>query len=575
MKRSIPALCAVLFALAIVSHRPCSGGAAACAAEWGGSHVDAVFFNGTIYTLAEATPVAEAMAVGGGRIAGVGSTEDMRALAGAETALYDLQGTTVLPGFVDAHAHFYGYAKNLSRIDLVGTDSPEAVMAMVAARLEDVPAGHWIVGRGWDQNDWPEPVYPDRHALDAVAPHHPVYLIRVCGHAAVANTEALRIARITRETPDPPGGRIPRDAGGEPTGLLIDEAMAFVSDAVPTLTREEKKRLIALAARECLAAGLVGIHEMGVRAETISLYRELLAEDALPLRLVIYYQYDAPDLDSLVAAGPLVGYAGDHLSIVGVKFYTDGSLGARSAALLEDYSDDAGNSGILAIAPDELYRRAAVCHRGGFQLAIHAIGDRGNRIALDVCEKVLKAFPSPDMRHRIEHAQIVSPGDIPRFSALGVIPSMQFTHCTSDMGWAGERLGPDRIAGAYAWRTLIASGCRIPGGSDFPVESIDPLLGIYAAVTRQDLDGNPGGGWMPSERLTIDEAVRAFTIDAAYAAHEEERRGSLVPGKLADFVVLSRDIMTIPHRDIPHIEVLATVVGGNMVYRAEGFTLSQ
>lgn len=575
MRRSIPARCAVLVALMVVWHRPSSGDAASGEAEWGRSRVDAVFFNGMIYTVAEEVPVAEAVAVGGGRVVGVGSTARMRALAGKKTALYDLEGKTVLPGFVDAHAHFFGYAKGLSRIDLGGTGSFEAVVGRVAAHLEDVGEGLWIVGRGWDQNDWPEPVYPDRYALDAVAPHHPVYLVRVCGHAAVANSEALRIAGITRETPEPPGGRILRDGEGEPTGVLIDEAMPLVSDVVPKLSRSEKKRLIAEAARECLAAGLVGVHEMGVTSDVISLYRELLAEGALPLRLVTYYQYDAPDLDSLLAAGPLTGYAEDHLSIVGVKFYADGSLGARSAALLADYSDDPGNSGILVVDPDDLYRRVAACHGAGFQVATHAIGDRGNRVVLDVYEKVLGRFPSPDMRHRIEHAQIVSPDDIPRFASLGVIPSMQFTHCTSDMGWADERLGPGRIAGAYAWRSFLESGCRIPGGSDFPVESINPLLGIYAAVSRQDREGNPEGGWMPSQRLTIEEAVASFTIDAAYAAHEEGHRGSLATGKLADFVVLSRNIMTIPPRDILDAEVLATVIGGKIVYRAAGYALSK
>jgi predicted amidohydrolase YtcJ len=570
LKRSLAAVAA----LAVTVYFACNVNGAAGAAERGRSHVDAVFFNGKIRTLTSETPVAEAMAVAGGLITSVGSNAEVRSLVGPHTTSYDLGERTVLPGFIDAHAHFYGYAKNLSRIDLVGTGSLEEVLGLVTARVEDVPEGQWITGRGWDQNDWAVPVYPDRHALDRAAPHHPVYIIRVCGHAVVANSEALRIAGISRETVDPPGGRILRDVNGEPNGVLIDEAKKLVSDVIPSLTREEKKRLIKRAAQECCAAGIVGIHEMGVDAEMISLYKELLEGGELPLRLTTYYIYDEPDLDSLLAAGPLMGYAGDHLSVVGVKFYIDGSLGARSAALLADYSDDPGNDGILVIDPIDLSRRVAACHRSGFQVAVHAIGDRGNRLVLDVYEEVLSQHPAPDRRHRIEHAQIVSPEDIPRFSALGVIPSMQFTHCTSDMDWVDERLGSDRLAGAYAWRSLIETGCRIPGGSDFPVESINPLLGIYAAVTRQDLGGYPTGGWMPAELLTIDEAIRAFTIDAAYAAHEEDRKGSLAPGKLADFVVLSEDLVTADHRDIPRIEVLATVIGGEIVYRSNGFLTS-
>lgn len=567
LKRSLTAM----MTLAVVVHCACNVSWAAGAAERGRSYVDAIFFNGKIRTLASETPVAEAMAVTGGLVTALGSTAEMRSLAGPNTTWYDLGGRTVLPGFIDAHAHFYGYAKNLSRIDLVGTDSFEEVLGLVSACVKDVPDGQWIVGRGWDQNDWAEPVYPDRRGLDRIAPRQPVYLIRVCGHAAVVNSEALRIAGISRDTVDPPGGRILRDRDGEPNGVLIDEAQKLVSDIIPSLTREEKRRLIRRAAYECCAAGLVGIHEMGVDAEMISLYKELLDGGELPLRLTTYYIYDEPDIDSLLAAGPLTGFAEDRLSVVGVKFYIDGSLGARSAALLADYSDDPGNNGILVIDPLDLGRRVAACHNSGFQVAIHAIGDRGNRIVLDVFEEVLSKHPSPDRRHRIEHAQIVSPEDIPRFAALGVIPSMQFTHCTSDMDWADERLGNDRLAGAYAWRSLIETGCRIPGGSDFPVESINPLLGIYAAVTRQDLTGRPEGGWLPAERLTIDEAIRAFTIDAAYAAHEEDRKGSLAPGKLADFVVLSEDLLAVAPREIPLIEVLATVIGGKVVYNSNGF----
>ncbi|MCK4235466.1 MAG: amidohydrolase family protein, partial [Candidatus Krumholzibacteria bacterium] len=274
---------------------------------------------------------------------------------------------------------------------------------------------------------------------------------------------------------------------------------------------------------------------------------------------------------SLLDAGPLRGYADNHLSVVGVKFFTDGSLGARSAALLEDYSDDPGNRGLLVVDPEELYGRVLACHKKGFQTASHAIGDRGNHLMLDILEKILSEYRIEDMRHRIEHAQVVSQEDIPRFATLGVIPSMQFTHCTSDMPWAGKRLGPARLLGAYAWRSFLSTGCRIPGGSDFPVESINPFLGIYAAVTRMDLQGNPEGGWMPEQCLSVEEASRAFTIDAAYAVHEEDLTGTLSPGKLADFIVISDDIISIAPEAIPGIKVLATVLGGKIVYGTEDF----
>jgi predicted amidohydrolase YtcJ len=276
----------------------------------------------------------------------------------------------------------------------------------------------------------------------------------------------------------------------------------------------------------------------------------------------------------MLAEGPILGYADDHLSLVGVKLFADGSLGARSAALLEDYSDDPGNRGLMMIGENELYRRVLKCHESGFQTAIHAIGDRGNRVVLDVYERVHAEAPRDDMRHRIEHAQVVSLVDLPRFSALGVIPSMQFTHCTSDMSWAGDRLGEDRLAGAYAWRSLLSTGCRIPGGSDFPVESINPLLGIYAAVTRKDTGGKPEGGWMPEQCLSIVEAVRAFTVDAAYAAHQEHERGMLAKGFLADFIILSEDIMKTAPERIPGIKVLATVLGGEIVYLDDNYSLT-
>jgi predicted amidohydrolase YtcJ len=525
--------------------------------------IEAVFYNGRIYTLDPDIEQTVAIAVGGGRIIDIGPSDELLAAAGTEVARYDIGGHAVLPGLTDAHAHFSGYALQLARLDLVSTGSIDEVAELVRNKVESAGVGVWIEGRGWDQNDWEDKSFPDRSNIDPVSSQNPVYLVRVCGHAALANSEALRLAGIDRTTPDPQGGVIERGEDGEPTGILIDNAKELVKSVIPVPSIEEKKHLFAEAARRCLAAGLTGVHEMGIDGETAAIYRDMYSDGELPFRITAYIDGDADDFEELLATGPYTGFAGDRFSIVGVKFYMDGSLGARSAALLEDYSDDPGNRGILVADPEELRQRIAEYQLMGYQSAIHAIGDRAVRIVLDIYES------TPDMRHRIEHAQVVSAADIARFSKLGVVPSMQFTHCTSDMPWAEDRLGPERIQGAYAWRSFLDTGCRVPGGSDFPVESIDPFLGIYAAVTRADRSGRPAGGWMPGQKLTVEEAVRAFTIDAAWAAGMDDTAGSLSPGKLADFIVISPDIMRSPPEAIPETKVLATILGGEIVHRAE------
>jgi predicted amidohydrolase YtcJ len=531
---------------------------------------ETVFYNGLIYTMNEDQPVAEAVTVGGGRILFVGSSDEAQAAADPGAVKIDLNGLTVIPGLVDAHAHFVGYATSRAALDLNGTVSIGQVRDRLEIRAAATHRGRWITGRGWDQNDWDIKDFPDRSDIDPVSQENPVLLTRVCGHAAIANSLALEAAGIGRGTPDPDGGKIERDASGEPTGILLDEAISLVRNVVPAHTPEEKKKLMMSAAHACLAAGLTGTHEMGIGSETAGIYRELYEAGELPFRITAYYDGDAEDLDSVLAAGPVEDFAAGMFSLAGVKFYGDGSLGARSAAMLEDYSDDPGNRGIIVTDPDVLYKKVLACHRAGFQVATHAIGDRANRVVLDIYQKVLDEEPGSGLRHRIEHAQILSPGDIGRFATLGVIPSMQFTHCTSDMPWAGDRVGDSRLEGAYAWRSLMNAGSRIPGGSDYPVESIDPLLGIYAAVTRQDLQGNPAGGWMPDQRLTIEEAVRAFTIDAAWAVGQDKERGSIEKGKLADLTILGADIMKIDPGEIPGTEIIATIVGGRMEYRAEG-----
>ncbi len=535
------------------------------------SKVEAIYFNGKIYTMNAAKPVVEALSVGGGRIIAAGGSQELLAGRSSDVRAIDLGGRTVIPGLTDAHAHFLGFAQACAWLDLVGTSSLEDMLARVAARGVGERGGAWILGRGWDQNDWPDTRYPDKAALDSIAPGNPVYLVRVCGHAAYVNSRALRLAGVTKETPDPAGGRIMRDGAGEPTGILIDDAMDLASKLIPPPTRERKRELLVAAAGKCLAAGLVGVHEMGISAEELSLYRELYSENALPFRITAYLSSGDPEIRRLLDSGLPRGSVDGRFLIAGVKFLADGSLGARSAALLDDYSDDPGNKGIFTKDREELYGEILRCHEKGIQAAVHAIGDAAVREVLDIYERILSERPSSGMRHRIEHAQVVSPEDIPRFAALGVLPSMQFTHCTSDMQWAQARLGPERIKGAYAWRSFIRAGSRLPGGSDFPVESINPFLGIYAAVTRMDLSGKPEGGWLSEQRLTVEEAVRAFTVDAAYAVHAENDAGTLAPGKLADFIVISDDVFSMKPQEIPKMKVFATILGGEVVYRSDAF----
>ncbi len=547
------------------------GGTDALSGEKERTTVEAVYFNGRIHTMDASRPVVEAVSVGGGRIVETGSSRELLARLDPDTRTIDLRGRAVIPGLTDAHAHFLGFAKLATRLDLAGTASLDEILGKVSAKLAAARTGDWILGRGWDQNDWPEPRYPERATLDRIAPDNPVYLVRVCGHAAYVNSAALRLAGISRNTPDPAGGKILRDARGEPTGILLDNALNLVSQSIPPLARDEKKKLMVAAARKCLAAGLVGVHEMGIDAEDVSVYEELFAAGELRFRITGYLSSDDPAIGPFLEAGPRAGRGDELFRVVGAKFYADGSLGARSAALVDDYTDDPGNRGILMQSPDSLYRLILPWRERGFQTAVHAIGDGAVREVLDVYERLGVARPAPDARPRVEHAQVVSADDVARFAKLGIVPSMQFVHCTSDMPWVEERIGAGRAAGAYAWRSLIAAGSRIPGGSDFPVESIDPLLGIHAAVTRRNLAGEPPGGWRGEQRLTIEEAIGAFTVDAAYAAHAESVAGSLSPGKLADFVVLSDDIFSMDPDAIPSIRVLATVLGGEIVHRSDAF----
>jgi len=531
---------------------------------------DTILINGVIHTMDPENPRASALAIRGHRLVYVGDLDGVQAHWGDDTRVIDAAGATVLPGLIDANAHFLGLGKVLESLDLTGTASAAEVAGRVRAYCAEVPAGEWIYGRGWDQNDWPETVFPTWRDLDGCS-EHPVTLTRVDGHAMWVNRVALQRAGINAATPDPAGGRIVRDDAGEPTGVLIDNAIDLVAGLVPDPTAEQLQRRALRARDECLRMGLTGVVDAGIDAETLAVYEALGARGELGLRIyamIVDQTGEEAFLAEQLAAGPRVGLYDHHLTIRTVKCFADGALGSRGAALLEPYSDDPGNSGLIIHDLEHLLDVSRRALEAGFQMGTHAIGDRGNRMVLDAYEQALRQHPTPDHRFRIEHAQVLHPDDLPRFAALGVVPAMQPTHATSDMPWAPDRLGPERIAGAYAWRSFLDSGARIPMGSDFPVESPNPLWGMYAAVTCQDHQGLPADGFRPDQRLTFDEALRGFTLDAAYGSFEEDLKGSLEVGKLADLVVLDRDIAAVPPREWLSAQVRLTMVGGEIRYDA-------
>jgi hypothetical protein len=529
---------------------------------------DLIVTGARIYTVDPTHPIAQALAVRGTRLLFVGSVTEAMALKGPATRVLDLHGATVIPGMTDAHAHLIELGKTLTRVDLRGIASYAEVVARVVARAKTMAPGSWVYGWGWDQNRWAGQHFPTHGALTAAVPDHPVVLNRIDGHAVLANARAMQLAGITRTTPDPPGGKILRDPGGDPSGVFVDNAEDLVTRAEPPLSAAELHEAVHAAVTECNRWGLTGIHDPGVGRRGLELYETLARSGALTLRDYAMIADDSALEASYFAKGPQSALYDGHLWIRAVKLYADGALGSRGAALLAPYSDDPGNSGLLVSTPEHLRAVAVQALRAGFQVATHAIGDRGNRNVLDAYEAALKEVPTADHRFRIEHTQVLDPTDIPRFAELGVIPSMQAVHATSDMPWATDRLGPTRVLGAYAWRSLLNTGVIIPNGSDFPVERVNPLYSFHAAITRQDERDSPAGGWHPEQRMTHEEALRSMTIWPAYAGFQEKDLGSLTAGKYADFVVLDRDIMTVPDADILHARVLATYVGGKAVYEA-------
>jgi len=541
------------------------GFAAALAAQ-SPAPADVIITGARIYTVDDARPVAEAMAVRGGKIAFVGSERGAMALKGSKTRVVNYAGRTIVPGISDAHAHMLGLGEALSNVDLTGTASYDEVIARVVARAKTAPAGAWIIGRGWDQNQWGDTRFPTQEKLSKAIPDHPVVLERVDGHAVLVNAKVLTTAGVSATTKDPDGGRIVRAADGAPSGVFVDNAMGLIFKVIPPLTKEQEKQALMAAIAEANKWGLTGVHDAGASRSTIELYEEIAKAGKLTMRAYVMIGDDSADLAYYFKVGPRSGLYDGRLWVRTIKLYADGALGSRGAALLDPYSDDPGNTGLLTSAPEHLRAVSVEALKHGFQVATHAIGDRGNRVTLDAYESALKEVPVADHRFRIEHAQVIDHADIPRFAQLDVIPSMQAVHQTSDMYWAGKRLGLGRILGAYSWRALLETGVIIPNGSDFPVEAVNPLLSYHSAITRQDARNWPPGGWQPADAMTRAEALKSLTMWPAVAAFQEAVLGSLSPGKYADFVVFDRDIVRAAPDEILAAGVVATYVAGAVVY---------
>ena len=484
----------------------------------------------------------------------------------SDAIIIDGQGKTLIPGITDAHGHVSSLGYTLLQIDLRDTSSARQAATQIADYAQKNPYLNWIRGRGWNQVLWPGQQFPSAKILDELVSDRPIWLERIDGHAGWANSKALALAGINANTISPPGGEILRDAEGQPTGILIDNAMNIINQVLPLPSAEELAAALDAATTHLLSLGITSTHDAGVSANENRFYTDLAQQKKLAVRLYGMISSTDPELGSILASGPTVD-DNDLYSVKSVKVYTDGALGSRGAAMLEPYQDRPDHSGLLLTSQQQLRSIFNAAIKANFQVAIHAIGDKGNQIGLDEVEYAYATIGGQNLRHRMEHAQIVALADIPRFKELNVIPSMQPTHATSDMNMAEDRIGAERLKGAYAWRSFLDQGSRLVSGSDYPIELANPFHGIHAAVTRQDKGNQPENGWIPEQAITIEEAMRSFTIDAAWAAHQENVLGGLSPGKWADFILIDQDLFTIPSQDLWKTEVLQTWLAGKQVYK--------
>lgn len=531
--------------------------------------VEKIFVNGHIVTMDENNPEVEAMAVGSGKIISIGTTEEITNSC-PDAEVIDLKGKTVMPGIVESHGHLLSLGQSFLELNVEGIETPEEAVDKVRERVCETLPGEWITGWGWDEGAWAKH-YPDNRTLSKVSPENPVYLQGLHGFACWANTKALEIARITADTPNPPYGEILKDPKtGRPTGILTNKAQDLLEKHIPPLTLHQIKHALELAHEECLRNGLTTVHEAKVSSEMLEAFRSLKKKNNLKVR--IYCMLDAPDkklTEPFLKSGPEIDP--DHmLTIRCIKVFVDGALGSRGAAFIQSYSDAPDVRGVIVTPEDTLYDLTVRSLKAGLQVATHAIGDLANRITLNAYMRAVEEVPSArDHRLRVEHAQVTALEDIPKFAPTGIVLSMQPPHATSDMPWAETRVGSERIQGAYAWRSFLDTGVHLTLNSDFPGETLNPFYGMYAAETRQSPDGKPEGGWYPDQCLTRKEVLKAYTVEAAYSGFEEEIKGKIGPGMLADFIVLSDDILTIPSKDLLSLRVEQTYLGGELVFDAE------
>ena len=528
--------------------------------------------NGNIYTVNDNQPTAEAVAIKYGKIVFVGSNADAKKYEVKGVRVIDLKGRTVVPGLADAHYHFAGVGLREMTLNLEGTTSLEDFLAKVKARVDKAKPGEWITGRGWIETFWKPPVFPTRADLDRIAPNNPVYLTRADGHGAVVNSAAFKIAGITKETESPFGGEIMKDKQtGEPNGMLLDRAQGLVGRHIPRETREQIEQALMLADKRSTSLGWTQVHDAGVSFDQIEMVKKLYSEGKLKIRLYEAIRGPGADAQKLLREGAITGLFDNRLTVRTIKVSIDGALGSKGAALLEPYADH-DTTGFLTQKEEDVVPLLKEALKKGIQVEVHAIGDLANRTILDWYERAFNEVPPiqrqdrSDPRWRVEHAQIVHPDDIPRFAKMKIIPSMQPSHAIGDLHFAPSRLGLKRLEGAYAWQTFIKQGNIIAGGSDAPVERGEPMIEFYAAVARKDLKGFSGEGWHPEQKVTREQALKMFTIWAAYAAFEEKMRGSVEPGKLADLTVLSNDIMKIAEPEILKTKCVMTIINGEIVF---------